>query len=208
VSEQQGPESSRPVPSAPPAAGPPGVSGPGRPDAVPPPGWPRVPNAWAGPPAPAPSSLSGPPSPSPWAAPSPWPGQPSVPPSSAPPSSGAPWRALAPSDRPADRTRSSRAAAPRPIYREPLPARASSVVIGVGAGGLWMLLLGLLGAGAASYCWWTIGAALAAWVASAILARLGDRGVAAGAAISAAVGLTIAMAVVVVHWIGGDWLLW
>jgi hypothetical protein len=96
----------------------------------------------------------------------------------------------------------------RPIYREPLPSRPGSVVIGAGAGALWMLLFGLLGHNARSYCWWTIGAAFAAWGAAVVLARSGDRGIAAGAAMSSGVGLAIAMSVVVTHWIGGHWLLW
>jgi hypothetical protein len=82
------------------------------------------------------------------------------------------------------------------------------VLIGAGAGALWMLLFGLLGHNARSYCWWTIGAALVAWAGSAILARSGDRGVAAGVAMSTGVGLAIAMSVVVTQWVGGRWVLW
>jgi len=96
----------------------------------------------------------------------------------------------------------------RPIYREPLAARPGSVVIGAVAGAVWMLLFGLLGHSARSYCWWTIGAALAAWAGAAALARSGDRGIAAGVAMSTGVGLAIAMSVVVTHWVDGHWLLW
>jgi hypothetical protein len=71
-----------------------------------------------------------------------------------------------------------------------------------------MLLFGLLGHSARSYGWWTIGAALAGGVAAAALARSGDRGVAAGVAMSTGVGLAIAMSVVVTRWLGGNWLLW
>jgi hypothetical protein len=187
---------------------------------APPPGWPQVPSAWQ-----APSST--PPSSAPPA---------SAPPGSAPPSSGAPWRALAPAER-APASSGSTAFGPtssgptsfgpaafgpglgapgtgrrphslRPIYREPLPARPGTVVIGAVAGAVWMLLFGLLGQSARSYCWWTIGAALAGGAAAAALARSGDRGIAAGAAMSTGVGLAIAMSVVVTHWLGGHWLLW
>jgi hypothetical protein len=81
-------------------------------------------------------------------------------------------------------------------------------VVGAVAGVVWMLLFGLLGHSARSYCWWTIGAALAGWAAAAVLARSGDRGIAAGAAMSTGVGLAIAMSVVVTHLLGGHWLLW
>lgn len=96
----------------------------------------------------------------------------------------------------------------RPTYREPHPAPISAIMTGVAAGALWMLLFGLVGRDARSYCWWSIGAALAAWACSAFLARAGDRGIAIGVAISTSVGLTIAAAVVAAHWIGGNWLLW
>jgi hypothetical protein len=180
--------SAQAVPTVPPAGGPP----------APPTGWPQVPSAWQG--------LA------------------SAPPASGPPSSGAPWRALAPADLrptsapfghaqfsagPSDTSKASRRSQSlRPIYREPLPARPGSVVIGALAGALWMLLFGLLGHNARSYCWWTVGAALAGWGAAVVLARSGDRGIAAGAAMSSGVGLAIAMSVVVTHWVGGHWLLW
>jgi hypothetical protein len=71
-----------------------------------------------------------------------------------------------------------------------------------------MLLFGLLGRNARSYCWWTISAAAAAWLVSLILVRRGDRGIAAGVAISSGIGLAIAMSVVLARWIGGHWILW
>lgn len=71
-----------------------------------------------------------------------------------------------------------------------------------------MLLFGLLGHSARSYCWWTIGAGLAAWLTSLVLVRSGDRGIAAGVAITSGVAVAIAMSVVMVRWINGDWLLW
>lgn len=80
--------------------------------------------------------------------------------------------------------------------------------IGVAAGAVWMLLFGLLGHGARSYAWWTVSAAVFAWAASAVLARSGDRGVAAGVSMSAGVGFAIAVSVVLTHWVGGHWVLW
>jgi len=82
------------------------------------------------------------------------------------------------------------------------------VFIGVAAGAVWMLLFGLLGHNARSYSWWTIGAAVVAWAAAAILARSGDRGVAAGVSMSVGVGFAIAVSVVLTHWVGGHWVLW
>jgi hypothetical protein len=97
---------------------------------------------------------------------------------------------------------------PRPIYREPNPARPGSVLVGAGAGALWMLLFGLLGRTAREYVWWSIPAGLGAWVVSLVLARYGDRGVAAGAAVTSAIGVAIAFGVVLSRWVGGHWLLW
>jgi hypothetical protein len=96
----------------------------------------------------------------------------------------------------------------RPIYREPHPAPRSAILTGVAAGAAWMLLFGLIGPGARGYCWWSIVAALVAWGCSALLARLGDRGIAVGVAMSSSVGLAVAMGVVAAHWLGGHWLLW
>lgn len=96
----------------------------------------------------------------------------------------------------------------RPAYREPLPARPGAIFAGAGAAVGWMLVFGLLGHTAKSYCWWSIGAGLVAWLVALLLARAGDRGVAVGVAITSGVGFAIAMGVVTAYWIGGDWLLW
>ncbi|GAA0898353.1 hypothetical protein Vau01_074030 [Virgisporangium aurantiacum] len=97
---------------------------------------------------------------------------------------------------------------PRPIYRELLPITAGKAAIGVLAGTLWMGLFGLLASSARGYVWWTIIAAVLAWPVLAVLTRFGDRGVAAGAAVSTGFGLAIAGLVVAVRSFGGEWLLW
>jgi hypothetical protein len=97
---------------------------------------------------------------------------------------------------------------PRPTYRELLPVTAGKAAIGVLAGTLWMGLFGLLATSARGYLWWTIIAAVLAWPVLAVLTRFGDRGVAAGAAVSTGFGLAIAGLVVAVQTIGGEWVLW
>jgi hypothetical protein len=71
-----------------------------------------------------------------------------------------------------------------------------------------MGLFALLATSARGYAWWTIVASVLAWPVLAVLARFGDRGVAAGAAVSTGFGLAIAGLVVTLRWLGGDWLLW
>ena len=97
---------------------------------------------------------------------------------------------------------------PRPIYREPLPARPGPASLGAVAGLFWMMMFGLLASTTRAYAWLTIVAGVLAWIVALVLARLGDRGVAVGVAIAAAAGLAVAAAVVVARWVGGDWLLW
>lgn len=82
------------------------------------------------------------------------------------------------------------------------------VLAGAGAGTVWMLLFGLLAGTARGYCWLTIAGALTAWLAALGLVRFGDRGVAAGVALAAGVGLAVAGVVVTVSWAYGNWLLW
>ena len=96
---------------------------------------------------------------------------------------------------------------PRPIYRELLPITSGKAAIGILAGTLWMGLFGLLASSARGYVWWTIIAAVLAWPVLAVLTRFGDRGVAAGAAVSTGFGLAIAGLVVAVRSFGGEWLL-
>ena len=96
----------------------------------------------------------------------------------------------------------------RPTYRELLPVGAGRAAVGVLAGTLWMGLFGLLATSARAYVWSTIIAALLAWPVLAVLTRFGDRGVAAGAAVSTGFGLAVAGLVVTLRWWGGEWLLW
>lgn len=96
----------------------------------------------------------------------------------------------------------------RPTYREPFPATQGAVMSGAGMGALWMLLFALIGRDVQSYCWWSISAALTAWLGAVALARNGDRGVAAGVAMSAGFGLAVAVSVVIVRWNAGHWVLW
>ncbi|WP_229067664.1 hypothetical protein [Actinoplanes sp. DH11] len=98
---------------------------------------------------------------------------------------------------------------PRPVYREPHPIRAGAVLSGLAAGAAWLMLFGSLGSGLASYTWWTVGAAVSAWVAAVVLALVGDRGVAVGVSVAAGLGLSIATVFVVLRWAGTyDWPLW
>jgi len=97
---------------------------------------------------------------------------------------------------------------PRPIHREPRPARPGPALLGTAAGLLWMLLFGLLAHTPRAYAWWTIAAGAAGWIAAFVLARSGDRGVAAGVAIASGLGVAIAFSVVAVDLFHGRWLLW
>ncbi|MEV6925894.1 hypothetical protein AB0M46_15550 [Dactylosporangium sp. NPDC051485] len=102
-----------------------------------------------------------------------------------------------------------RVSTPRPTYREALPIRGQMVAAGGAAGAAWMLLFGLMMHGSArGYVWITLVAGILAWVAAAILARFGDRGVAVGVAASSGIALAIAGILVAYRLAGGDWLLW
>jgi hypothetical protein len=98
---------------------------------------------------------------------------------------------------------------PRPIYREPHPVHAGPLFAGLGAAVLWMALFASLARDLAGYAWWTLAAAVSAWVVAVVLSLLGDRGVAVGVALAAGVGLSIAMFFVGSSWIDTyDWPLW
>jgi len=97
----------------------------------------------------------------------------------------------------------------RPFYREPHPVGAAPLLAGVGATLIWLALFGSIGRDLVSYAWWTLLAAVTAWAVAAILAVLGDRGVATGVAITAGFGLSVATAFVAARWIGtSNWPLW
>src|SRR4051812_16720944 len=80
----------------------------------------------------------------------------------------------------------------RPIYQEPHPVTAGGVFAGTGATVIWFVLFGAIGRSLPEYAWWTIVATAAAWAVAVILALLGDRGVAAGVAVTAGLGMSIA----------------
>jgi hypothetical protein len=97
----------------------------------------------------------------------------------------------------------------RPVFREPHPVNAPGVMAGLGSTLLWFGLFGGLADGLAAYAWWTIVAAITAWIVALVLVRLGDRGVAVGVALASGVGLSIALAFVANEWIATyDWPLW
>jgi hypothetical protein len=97
----------------------------------------------------------------------------------------------------------------RPVYREPHPVASGPLLAGFGGTALWFVLFGSIGRDLLSYAWWTVLAAVTAWAVAAVLALLGDRGVAVGVAIAAGLGLSVAMAIVAVRWITtSDWPMW
>jgi hypothetical protein len=97
----------------------------------------------------------------------------------------------------------------RPVYREPHAITVAPLLSGLGATLVWFALFGSIGRDLAGYAWWTLTAALSAWVVAAVLAVLGDRGVATGVALASGVGLSIAAGFVAVRWVStNDWPLW
>jgi hypothetical protein len=97
----------------------------------------------------------------------------------------------------------------RPVYREPHPVRSGNVVVGAGAAAAWFVVFGLIDTTLRGYAYWTLIAGVVAWVTAAVLARVGDRGVAVGVAAAAGVGWSVAAIAVAVGWAAnGDWPLW
>jgi hypothetical protein len=97
----------------------------------------------------------------------------------------------------------------RPVYREPHPVGAAPLLTGMGATLVWFALFGSIGRDLFSYAWWTVAAAVSAWIVALVLSVLGDRGVAAGVAIIGGIGLSVAMGFVAARWIGtDDWPMW
>lgn len=100
-------------------------------------------------------------------------------------------------------------APPRPTYREPHPVRALSVLSGMAAAGVWVILFALLGHSLAARAWWTICAGAVAALAAVALARDGDRGVAVGVAVTVAVALATVAGTVAWRWsVTAEWPLW
>jgi hypothetical protein len=97
---------------------------------------------------------------------------------------------------------------PRPVFREPHPARLGAVLTGAGATAAWLLLVGLLASSAVAYVWSTLTAVGVAWAVAILLLRYGDRGVATGIGLAASLGATIAVGLVVVQWMTVGWPLW
>jgi hypothetical protein len=96
----------------------------------------------------------------------------------------------------------------RPAYREPLPVVGGKVAVGALFGAMWMLLFALLASGVRGYLWLSLSAGVAVAVASVVLVKFGDRGVAVGAAIASAFGVSVAMLVLILRAYAGEWLLW
>lgn len=98
---------------------------------------------------------------------------------------------------------------PRPTYREPHPVRLASLLVGLAAGGAWLVLFTLLGDGIASRVWWVVVAGLLNWIAALVLARYGDRGAAVGLALVTGLGWAVAAGAVTLYWVVTvDWPLW
>jgi hypothetical protein len=98
---------------------------------------------------------------------------------------------------------------PRPVYREPHPVAIAPLLAGMGATLIWFALFGSLGRDLVSYAWWTVVAAVSAWLVAVILTVLGDRAVAVGVALIGGLGLSVAMGFVTFRWITTyDWPMW
>ena len=97
----------------------------------------------------------------------------------------------------------------RPVYREPHPITVAPLLAGMGATLIWFVLFGSIGRDLFSYAWWTVTAAVSAWIVAVVLALLGDRGVAVGVALIAGLGLSVAGGFVAFRWINtNDWPMW
>jgi len=79
---------------------------------------------------------------------------------------------------------------------------------GAGMGAAWQLFIGLLGSTVRGYFYLTVAASVIATLVALVLMRFGDRGAAAGVAVSTGVGLSVACAVVLQHWVTRGWPLW
>jgi hypothetical protein len=86
--------------------------------------------------------------------------------------------------------------------------RIGSLLAGAGVAAAWLLLIGLMATSARSYIWFTLAAAIVAWACAMVLMRFGDRGAAAGVALSTSVGVAVAGGLVVQQWATTGWPLW
>ncbi len=97
----------------------------------------------------------------------------------------------------------------RPVYREPHPIGATALLSGMGATLIWFALFGSLSRSLVAYAWWTVAAAVSAWLVAVVLTVLGDRGVAVGVAVISGIGLSVAAAFVTARWVTtNDWPMW
>lgn len=85
--------------------------------------------------------------------------------------------------------------------REPHPVRASAVLYGALATGAWLVAFGLLSVTLRDYLSWILVAGALAWLASYVLARAGDRGVAVGVAAATGVAWAVAALHAVAGWV-------
>lgn len=98
---------------------------------------------------------------------------------------------------------------PRPAYREPHPVRAPAVLAGLAATTGWLVLFAVPGGDLRGHVWWLLAGGAGAWLASVVLARRGDRGVAVGVAAATGVAWAAVGGLVALDWaLTGDWPLW
>ncbi len=83
-----------------------------------------------------------------------------------------------------------------------------AVLAGAAATAVWELVMGLFASSLSSYLWLTFTAIVVAWVVALLLVRHGDRGVATGIGLAAAVGGCVVISLAVVNWITDGWLTW
>jgi hypothetical protein len=86
--------------------------------------------------------------------------------------------------------------------------RIGPALAGAGMGVAWMVLVGLLGGGVRGYFYLTLAASVVATLVALVLMRFGDRGAAAGVAISTGAGLAVAFGLVLQRWVTTGWPLW
>jgi hypothetical protein len=79
---------------------------------------------------------------------------------------------------------------------------------GAGLGALWLLLIGLLATTVRGYVYLTLAASVVATLVALVLMRFGDRGAAAGVAVTTGIGLSVAFGVVLQRWVMSGWPLW